>query len=66
MTDAVARDRSMRGKIMEAFACLRLEQAGHRQLVDRIRGAVEAAGLIADYSHYARLASGALEALQPL
>ena len=65
MTHEVARDRSMRAKILEAFANLRLERTEHLELVGRMRSAVEAAGVITDYSHYAQVASGTLQTLQP-
>ena len=56
MTHAVARGNGMREKVLEAFSLLRLRREEHRQLLAKVRRAVEEAAPFSSYDDYVELA----------
>jgi glycosyltransferase involved in cell wall biosynthesis len=57
MTHAVAGGQAMREKVLEAFDLLRIQEAAHRRLVDRVRAAVERSEPFSSYDDYVEMAS---------
>jgi glycosyltransferase involved in cell wall biosynthesis len=57
MTQDVARDNTMRLKVLEAFDCLRLGREQNREALARVREAVTSAGPLRDYDAYVDLAA---------
>jgi glycosyltransferase involved in cell wall biosynthesis len=60
MTDAVATDRGMRAKVLEAFDHVRLQREQNRRSLDLVRQAVTLAEPFQDYDSYVELAARTL------
>ena len=66
MTFTVARGRTMKVKVLEAFDSLRLEREPNRRAVRRVREAVERAEPFQDYDSYVAIAAECLASLDPV